>query len=240
MKHLISYNKLFEAFESKNISGTLHFIKNPEERKKFINSLKEKKGPEKCGAESKWIKGEFCQDGKVKRTWGKGTRMSTCPVCKGTGVKKPKPNDLKIIKFWFNSEGRFVSTTGVDGTLRNSINNSNKLDDNPKHYKEGEKITLEQFFKLPTGSIIMCDFRTIPSVISYVLQSNRNPNREIFLLQNKISGSTPDYSTSDWKKIAKFSYVVVGPQQIVNTSIKLLIPKADKAKKMTHSLGMYL
>ena len=76
---------------------------------------------EVCKRESDWIPGEFCQGGRVKRTWGAHTRMTECPGCGGTGFKperKVEP-EIQLIKFWFDKDGNFVTVTGCDGQIRN-------------------------------------------------------------------------------------------------------------------------
>lgn len=63
------------------------------------------------------VEDEICQRGKLKRTWGKGVRLADCPKCKGTGVK-PRENTLKLIKYWFDSEGKYITKTGVSGVIK--------------------------------------------------------------------------------------------------------------------------
>jgi hypothetical protein len=70
------------------------------------------------------IEGETCQNGKLKRTWGKGVRIMDCPRCKGTGAK-PRENTLKLIKYWFDSEGKYITKTGVSGVIKE--NNMNEI-----------------------------------------------------------------------------------------------------------------
>lgn len=88
--------------------------------------------PTKCDAESEWIKGEFCEEGKVKRTWGKGYRTVECEKCGGTGIKKTKTKpEVYCIKFWFDKDGKFITLTGTDGTKRiedGSNSNINNVD----------------------------------------------------------------------------------------------------------------
>ena len=70
------------------------------------------------------IKGETCKAGKIKREWGSGIREVTCPNCSGTGFE-PEKSKLRFIKFWFTSDGKFLTNTGVDGLIRkNTISDS--------------------------------------------------------------------------------------------------------------------
>ena len=84
------------------------------------------------------VEGEKCTNGKIKRFWGSGTRNVVCPVCNGTGVK-PKKGEIKLIKFWFTSDGRFVANTGVDGVIRQKgrRNYEDKLVANPYEWNVG-------------------------------------------------------------------------------------------------------
>ena len=80
-------------------------------------------GDEPCEATSKSefpdyaVAGEKCTNGKIKRTWGARTRDVVCPVCGGSGVK-PKKSEVKLVKFWFTAEGKYVANTLVDGMIR--------------------------------------------------------------------------------------------------------------------------
>lgn len=63
------------------------------------------------------VPGETCQKGQIKRKWGRQIRSATCPICNGTGVK-PKKGEVKLIKFWFTHDGKYVQGTCVDGLIR--------------------------------------------------------------------------------------------------------------------------
>lgn len=76
--------------------------------------------PLKCDYESSWISGEFCQEGRVKRTWGSSTRMADCPNCNGKGLLYPRVTyDHKLIKMWFSKEGQYILSTITDGSEQN-------------------------------------------------------------------------------------------------------------------------
>lgn len=88
-------------------------------------------GDEPCEATSKSefpqyaVDGEKCTNGKIKRQWGARTRDVVCPVCGGTGVK-PKRSEIKLVKFWFTSDGKYVANTLVDGVIRTSRSRANR------------------------------------------------------------------------------------------------------------------
>ena len=64
----------------------------------------------------KGVAGDVCTGGKLKKSYGAAgrTREYDCPVCNGTGKVNPS-GQLKYLKFWLNSEGKFIGVTAVDG-----------------------------------------------------------------------------------------------------------------------------
>lgn len=64
----------------------------------------------------KGVAGDVCTKGKLKKSYGAvgRTREYDCPVCNGTGKVNPA-GQLKYLKFWLNSEGKFIGVTAVDG-----------------------------------------------------------------------------------------------------------------------------
>lgn len=66
------------------------------------------------------IKGEFCKEGRIKRYWGGGTRIVTCPNCKGTGIEPEKSGKATHFKFWFSKEGKYIGITAVDNQTQSS------------------------------------------------------------------------------------------------------------------------
>jgi hypothetical protein len=85
---------------------------------------------EVCKRESDWIPGEFCQGGRVKRTWGSHTRMTECPGCGGTGFKPEKKvaPEVQLLKFWFDKDGNYVTVTGCDGQIRKQFESQKNAD----------------------------------------------------------------------------------------------------------------
>jgi hypothetical protein len=64
----------------------------------------------------KGVAGDVCTGGKLKKSYGAAgrTREYDCPACNGTGKVNPA-GQLKYLKFWLNSEGKFIGVTAVDG-----------------------------------------------------------------------------------------------------------------------------
>ena len=71
-----------------------------------------------CDYESQWIPGEFCNEGRVKRTWGNHKRTVKCPKCDGKGTLSYREEDNRVprlIKFWFNKDGEFTIASATNG-----------------------------------------------------------------------------------------------------------------------------
>lgn len=131
----MKYIKMFEAFESRQLAKTLAFVRK-QDREDFLQSVKSICA--KIDAPMSSLSDEFfeylpykkalakrsdverpqcpsCQGtGKTEKAWGRGTRMVKCVRCEGAGTVDPEAK-VKYIKFWFDSEGKYVGTTAVDG-----------------------------------------------------------------------------------------------------------------------------
>jgi hypothetical protein len=201
---------------------------------------------EVCKRESDWIPGEFCQGGRVKRTWGAHTRMTECPGCGGTGFKperKVEP-EIQLIKFWFDKDGNFVTVTGCDGQIRNQNASLNKdysgelynFSKNLSDYNEVRRISVEELLQLPTGSIVLFNNRgSNPhnGCVSMVYHNKRNNREAAYMLQDEFSGCSPDedhhMSFDDWHQFAKYSWCVIDGNDF--GSAILLEPKVKRVVK---------
>ena len=99
--------------------------------KSALNYKTEKGTPgteEDCKANSKEVFGDNgvdhphlyknCRAGVIARKWGRGTRLVSCPVCKGTGKTGEKgttgeKQPQNTYKFWFDEKGNYITTTNV-------------------------------------------------------------------------------------------------------------------------------
>lgn len=191
---------------------------------------------EPCDAESDSIPGEKCSgptgdelQGTVIRTWGRGRRRVKCDVCKGTGIK-PKTNfPIKWVKFWFDKDGKYVNTTATDGKIRpqSDTGKFGTLDDNIDKYEvERENLTAYDLNDYNTGDIFY--FRASDgNDDSWRVSMLYREGRMNYLLQNKSSGSAPN--GSQWKKIARYSWVVSSPGDIRGgTNLKKLKLKVEE------------
>lgn len=178
-------------------------------------------GDEPCEATSKSefpqyaVAGEKCTNGKIKRTWGARTRDVVCPVCGGSGVK-PKKSEIKLIKFWFTSEGKYVANTLVDGMIRVGRGTSgSKFSTKLSDYTVGRSIQDSNLSELRGGEMASM---TIDSdeVIAYIFKEG---NR-YYAIQNIKSGSSP--SSNAWKNYGRYSWALGAGEY---SDLKLLTPK---------------
>jgi len=261
MKNL-KYIKLFEAFDARTLNATLKHLKLKTDKTSFLNSLKKIctkfdipesklsddlftylpfnralrfnnviRDNQPCDATGEFIAGENCDNGKVKRPWGRGFRVVDCGTCKGTGIK-PKKSDLSMIKFWFDSDGKFITTTAVDGVYREtSAANTSAFSENIDDYEVVRRIPKSRINELSTGDIIAVDLvnngwgQTYTQVVSYVMKANTWAGTKVFALQNN-SNYYNNYprDTNGWNQIANRFWQM--SQSRVN-NINLLKPKAN-------------
>jgi hypothetical protein len=258
LKHI----KLFEAFDARTLNATLNHIKTKADKTNFLNALKkicnkfdipESKldddlftylpfnralrfnnvivEDEPCNAVGEFIAGERCDNGKVRRPWGRGFRVVDCGTCKGTGIK-PKKSDLSMIKFWFDSDGKFITTTAVDGVYREtSAANTSSFSQNINDYEVVRRIPKSRINELNTGDIIALDLvnngwgQTYAQVVSYVMKASTWSGTKVFALQNTSSYyNNYPRETNGWNQIANRFWQM--SQSRVN-NINLLKPKAN-------------
>ena len=182
-------------------------------------------GDEPCEATSKSefpefvVAGENCTNGKIKRQWGSRTRDVVCPVCGGSGVK-PKKSEVKLVKFWFTSEGKWVATTLVDGITRAGKNKSgSKFSTNYSDYTVGRSIS--NLNDLGGGEIVSVVLGS-DQVIAYIFKER---NR-CYAIQDVKSGSSPN--DNGWKKFGRYSWALGAGEY---SDLKLLTPKVKVEDK---------
>ena len=165
------------------------------------------------------VDGENCTNGKIKRQWGARTRDVVCPVCGGSGVK-PKRSEVKLVKFWFTSEGKWVATTLVDGITRAGKNKpGSKFSANYSDYTVGRSIS--DVNQLGGGEMVSVVLGS-DQVIAYIYKER---NR-CYAIQDVKSGSSP--SESGWRKFGRYSWSL-GYGEYSN--LKLVTPKVKAEDK---------
>lgn len=169
------------------------------------------------------VEGAKCDKGKIERKWGSQTRKVPCPVCSGSGVKPKSPGDIKLLKFWFSKDGKFITTTAVDGIIRKSENL--ELSDNLSDYKIGNRIPKRN---LKNGLFTLINING-EDTICYIVKGKYDG---FYALQNKHNGAPPEYplvSNIDPKDIAKYSWSLGGSDF---SNIRLLHLKKEEDKKI--------
>lgn len=274
----LKYIKLFEAFDASIVNKVLGYISS-KDKKTFLDKIKsicrtfdvpesklsddlfrylpynaaisyngEAVADIPCDAVGEFITGERCQDGKVKRPWGKGFRYVDCSACNGTGVKRQKSN-LRLLKFWFDKDGKFITTTAVDGIYRQNNANANTtaptvaFSPNIDDYEVVKRIPKSQITNLNTGDIIVLDLvdngywnnRTWPQVVSYVMKGQTWAGQKTFALQNTASyANNYPRDTNGWGAIANRHWQM---SQSKVANISLLKPKAGATRRRKDPLG---
>ena len=258
----LKYIKLFEAFDARTLNATLHHVKTKADKSLFLNNLKkicvkfdipESKlsddlftylpfnralrfnnviaDDQPCDAVGEFIAGERCDNGKVRRPWGRGFRVVDCGTCKGTGIK-PKRSDLSMIKFWFDADGKFITTTAVDGVYREtSAANTAAFSSDINDYEVVRRIPKSRINDLNTGDLIAVDLvnngwgNTYTQVVSYVMKAATWAGTKVFALQNTTSYyNNYPRDTNGWNQISN-RYWQMSQSRVNN--INLLKPKAN-------------
>ena len=162
-------------------------------------------GDEPCEATSRQefpqyaVEGEKCTNGKIKRQWGARTREVVCPVCNGSGVK-PKKSEVKLLKFWFNKDGKSQGVTAVDGVIRpTGYVGSSKFSKRVSDYEVIKPLSHDEVLALKTGSIIKTNIQGV-EMICYMFKEGSS----IYAIQSQASGSTP--GSGSWRSIDRYAW----------------------------------
>lgn len=209
------YIKLFESFDSSTINKTLSFL-SKDSKISFLNKLKElcsiydipesklsddlfkylpyNNAIKNNGEVSDLIDCNKCVGGKVEKVYGKGIRKTKCTTCKGEGKVEPK-SELSLVKFWFSTEGNFITMTGVDGIYRElNLAGSEKsvFSSNLEDYKtETERVPKSRMSDiLNTGDVVNLTIinrswrgnEDISNVIGLILKKNN----KIWAIQDRF------------------------------------------------------
>jgi hypothetical protein len=197
-------------------------------------------GDEPCDATSKKafpeyaVEGEVCKGGKIKRLWGSRTRDVECPICHGTGVKTKK-SELKLLKFWFDKDGNFITTTAVDGITLKSRGQKNKSISNPKSDKPTSfstdiddyrvvksNLSIDEILSLENGTMVHFTNKSEMSGVAYVY---KRPGTSTYFLQNFANGSTP---IGYYKSIAPLSWVISSTDDFKKVDLIKLVEKEEE------------
>lgn len=155
------------------------------------------------------VAGDVCTKGKLKRTWGTGTRDVECPTCNGTGkikvgVKADAPEDYELTKIWLDDNGDIVSITYTDGKTPGGISSSSPTELKMENFKQGDRVTrISQLKNLEYIYVVKDNDEAVGYSIvedgKYYLISN---NKELADSNNDL------HPRGDWKKYGKYSWLL--------------------------------
>jgi hypothetical protein len=181
------------------------------------------------------VAGEKCTNGKIKRLWGGRPREVACPLCGGTGVKQKK-QELKLLKFWFNKDGKFITTTAVDGIVRNNMKSVKTLSRNLSDFDIlPKRLTLREIKNLPSGQSVFIDLRNDRSGVGYILHANRRT----YVIQDFYQGREPYWtSRSNWEKYGQFSHEINAASDYATVKMINLKDDPENVDPYTWNVGL--
>lgn len=200
-------------------------------------------GDEPCDATSKKefpeyaVEGATCQNGKLKRYWGSRVREVVCPVCSGTGIK-PKKSRLKLLKFWFDKEGNMITTTAVDGLIR-----ERKSGEYPKNLSsfdfESGPLSLDEVRNLTTDQPVLLIAQVDGQEkqgVGYIIRERGN---RTYVIQDFADGSHPDYTGYyDWRKRGYYSWTIGNENDYISIrKLKKKTGEEEEADPYTWNVG---
>jgi hypothetical protein len=156
------------------------------------------------------VAGDVCTGGKLKRTWGKGTRNVDCPTCNGTGkikvgVKNDAPEDYELTKIWLDESGDIISITYTDGKLAGGVVSVSPGELKMENFKQGERVrrlnqlkNLEYIY-VKRGSDEAIGYCLIENGKYYFISNNnelKDNDRAILPISN------------DWKSLGSCSWIL--------------------------------
>ena len=179
-------------------------------------------GDEPCDATSKSefpdyaIEGAKCEGGKLKRQWGSRVREVACPACSGTGVK-PKKSRLKLLKYWFDKEGNMITTTAVDGLIRDNRKSGEYSKNMSDFDYEGGPLSLSEIRNLENETpvyLIASSGGQERQGVGYIIRERGN---RIYIIQDVVDGSHPSYvGYYDWRKKGYYSWCIGGEGDFIS------------------------
>ena len=177
----MKYLKLFEAFKSEILGSMMKFL-SEEGKKTFLAKLKII--AEKIDLPLSEYSDEYFQYLPFKKALE-------------FNVEGGEEGKIKLIKFWFDSKGDFITTTGVDGTIKDTTKGE------LEGYEKVKELTLDDILGyLSTGDIVSIVLEGSEPVIATVYREDNY----VYMIQNKHPGSRP--SSTDWKRFGKCSWMI--------------------------------
>jgi hypothetical protein len=215
------YLKLYEAFKSEILSKTLSFV-SPDTKTFFIEKI------EAICKSIDFPMSELTDDLFQRMSFGKALDLF---VDENHQVGK-----IKWIKFWFDKEGKYITTTGVDGSDVKADNAEGLAD-----YEIVKNLGLDEIYEeLQTGDKVYIKLSyDYPSLIATVFRDYDEDYDEeiVYMIQNKYPGSEPN--NQRWKKYGLYSWIVSSQDDFVGVPQLLKLKYLDEEKN-THSYNFLL
>lgn len=217
----MKYLSVFEKFESSKLSKVLGYIEK-NDRHKFLEQLRAISKCEdieisklsddmftylpyrsgiKVKSKIEKINCPQCTDGKIKKPWGtegqKGFhyRYLPCKSCGGEGKIDPSSGKISDIKFWFNTEKKYLGKSCING-LEKKVDTALDLYNEVKALNHNELIQLETGTKVKINigyTLIVTIFKDPLNNRVYAIQNTRNSN------YSPESQGWKKYGTCSWR-----------------------------------------
>jgi hypothetical protein len=216
----MKYISLFEKFESMKLSKILKYISKGD-RKSFLSELKKLSEIEdieisklsdemftylpyregiKIKSKVEKIECPQCLgEGKTKKPWGtegnKGFhyRYLDCKSCESTGKINFQAGKITDIKFWFNTDGKYLGKTCINGT-------EGSLDKRLDLFNEIRALSHEELLQLPTGTKVKIHIGY--TIVGTIFQDNGRA----YVIQNTRQGVSRATSKHLWNGYGNCSW----------------------------------
>ena len=219
-KNKMRYLKLYETFRSEILGKTLAFV-SPDTKNFFIEKI------EAVCESIDFPMSELSDDLFQRMTFNKALDLF---VDENHQVGK-----IKWIKFWFDKEGKYITTTGVDGSVEKR-DKSVKIDDY-EVIKGLDIVAIRNELKTGDKVYIKLDYAD-PVIATVFRYTRRSDGRErIYMIQNQHQGSEPD-ETSEWQVYGRYSWIIERPDDFMDVP-KLVKPKYVQEKYDDKNLYSY-
>jgi hypothetical protein len=175
----MKYLKLFEAFKSEILGSMMKFL-SPTGKSEFLDKLKN------LAKNLDFPMSEYSDE-----------YFKYLPFKKALELNSNNLEELKWIKFWFDSAGNYIAVTGVDGSRRRNIE-----DVNIELYHKVKTLNLDDIKQLQTGDKVYIKLEAYATVVATVYRQHN----VVYMIQDENDGLTP--SGNDWKKFGLYSWCI--------------------------------
>ena len=166
----MKYLKLFEAFKSEILGSMMKFL-SPTGKVEFLDKL------EKLAKNLDFPMSEYSDEYFQYLPFKKALELNS------------DSEELKWIKFWFDSAGNQILVTGVDGSRKRNME-----EDDIEFYHKVETLNLDDIKQLNTGDKVYIKLEGYGTVVATVYREDN----VVYMIQDEHDGLTP--SGNDWKK----------------------------------------